>query len=136
MRLLFPEWVEEADPASVYGDMPHTDLRPAVRLNMIVSVDGGTSWSGVSGALGGVADKALFGVLRSLTDVVLVASAMMRAEHYGPAMLAPKIQDARRERGQTPVPRIAVVSRTCRFDWSTPFFTAATEKPIVFTVSS
>jgi hypothetical protein len=29
---------------------------------MIVSVDGGTSWGGVSGALGGPADKALFPV--------------------------------------------------------------------------
>ena len=136
MRLLFPEPVNEIDLATVYGDMPHHDLRPAVRLNMIVSVDGGTSWNGVSGALGGAADKALFSVLRSLTDVVLVASATMRAEHYGPAMLAPTIQDARRRRGQSPVPRIAVVSRTCQFDWSTPFFTAAMERPIVFTVSS
>jgi len=136
MRLLFPEWVDDVDPALVYGDMPHHDLRPAVRLNMIVSVDGGTSWNGVSGALGGTADKALFSVLRSLTDVVLVASATMRAEHYGPADLAPALQEARRLRGQTPVPRIAVVSRACQFDWSSPFFTAATERPIVFTVSS
>jgi len=136
MRLLFPAFADEADMAEVYADMPHQDLRPAVRLNMIVSVDGGTSWNGVSGALGGAADKALFGVLRSLTDVVLVASATMRAEHYGPATLAPEIQEARRRRGQSPVPRIAVVSRTCQFDWSSPFFTAATHRPIVFTVSA
>lgn len=136
MRLLFPEPVAEVDPATVYADVPHNDVRPAVRLNMIVSVDGGTSWNGVSGALGGTADKALFGVLRSLADVVLVASATMRGEQYGPAVLAPKIQNARRGRGQTPVPKIAVVSRTCQFDWSTPFFTAATERPIVLTVSS
>src|ERR1700733_11030687 len=106
MRMLFPEPVAEVDPAAVYADVPHNDVRPAVRLNMIVSVDGGTSWNGVSGGLGGSADKALFGVLRSLADVVLVASATMRGEHYGPAVLAPKIQDARRGRGQTPVPRI------------------------------
>ncbi len=136
MRLLFPEPANEVDSATLYADMPHHDLRPAVRLNMIVSVDGGTSWNGVSGALGGAADKALFNVLRSLTDAVLVASATMQAEHYGPAMLAPEIQDVRRQRGQTPVPRIAVVSRSCQFDWSTPFFTAAAERPIVFTVSS
>ena len=85
MRMLFPEPVEDVDPATVYADVPHNDVRPAVRLNMIVSVDGGTSWNGVSGALGGSADKALFGVLRSLADVVLVASATMRGEHYGPA---------------------------------------------------
>jgi riboflavin biosynthesis pyrimidine reductase len=134
--MLFPEPVENVDPATVYADLPQNDLRPAVRLNMIVSVDGGTSWNGVSGALGGSADKALFSVLRSLADVVLVASATMRTEQYGPAVLPAKVQSARRGRGQTAVPRIAVVSRTCQFDWSTPFFTAATERPIVFTVSS
>jgi riboflavin biosynthesis pyrimidine reductase len=136
MRLLFPELLDEVDLATVYADMPRSDRRPGVRLNMIVSVDGGTSWNGVSGGLGGAADAELFSVLRSLTDVVLVASATMRAEHYGPATLAPHIQDARQGRGQTPVPRIAVVSRTCQFDWDSNFFTAATEKPIVFTVSS
>ena len=136
MRRLFPDPVDDVDSATVYADLPHKDGRPAVRLNMIVSVDGGTSWNGVSGALGGPADKALFSVLRSFADVVLVASATMRAEHYGPAVVAPTFQDARRERGQTPAPRIAVVSRTCDFDWSAPFFTAATERPIVLTVSS
>jgi riboflavin biosynthesis pyrimidine reductase len=134
--MLFPEPVEDIDPATVYSDMPHNDVRPAVRLNMIVSVDGGTSWNGVSGALGGSADKALFTVLRSFADVVLVASATLRAEHYGPAVATPEIEDARRQRGQTRVPRIAVVSRTLQFDWSTPFFTAAVERPLVFTVAS
>jgi 5-amino-6-(5-phosphoribosylamino)uracil reductase len=136
MRMLFPDPADEVDPTTVYADLPHDDRRPAVRLNMIVSVDGGTSWNGVSGALGGPADKALFGVMRSLADVVLVASGTMRDEQYGPAVLPTSVQDDRRRRGQTPVPRIAVVSRTCRFDVGTPFFTAATERPIVFTVSS
>jgi riboflavin biosynthesis pyrimidine reductase len=133
---LFPDAVEDVDPATVYADLPRRDDRPAVRLNMIVSVDGGTAWNGVSGALGGPADKALFGTLRALADVVLVASATMRSEQYGPAELPPDVQDARRARGQRPVPPIAVVSRTCRFDWSAPFFTAATERPTVFTVAS
>jgi riboflavin biosynthesis pyrimidine reductase len=136
MRMLFPDAVDEVDPATVYADLPHNAARPAVRLNMIVSVDGGTSWNGVSGALGGSADKALFGVLRSFADVVLVASATMRSEHYGPAVADNRFQGARRERGQTPAPRIAVVTRTCQFDWDAPFFTAATERPIVLTVSS
>src|SRR6476661_7956644 len=87
VRMLFPESVVAVDPRSVYADLPHNDHRPSVRLNMIVSVDGGTSWNGVSGALGGSADKELFGVLRSLADVVLVASATMRSEQYGPAVL-------------------------------------------------
>ena len=135
MRMLFPDCVEDVDPAAVYADLPRADGRPSVRLNMIVSVDGGTSWNGVSGALGGPADKALFQVLRSLTDVVLVASGTMKAERYGPAVLPAATQDARRQRGQTAVPPIAVVSRSCQFDWTSPFFAAATERPMVITVS-
>lgn len=134
--MLFPESVTAVDPRTVYADVPHNESRPSVRLNMIVSVDGGTSWNGVSGALGGSADKALFAVSRSLADVVLVASGTMREERYGPAVLGSKVQDTRREQGHTPVPKIAVVSHTCQFDWNTPFFTAAVERPIVVTVSS
>jgi len=136
MRMLYPDAVDEIDPADVYADLPMNADRPAVRLNMIVSVDGGTSWNGVSGALGGPADKALFSVLRSLTDVVLVAAGTMRAEHYGPATLPAITQDERSRRSQTAVPAIAVVSRTCRLDWSAPFFTNATARPLVITVSN
>src|SRR6185437_12553467 len=114
MRMLFPDPADPVDPAAVYADLPTADGRPSVRLNMIVSVDGGTSWGGVSGALGGPADKALFAVLRSFADIVLVAAGTMRAEHYGPAVLPATMQDARVQRGQTPVPPIAVVSRSCR----------------------
>jgi len=136
MRSLYPTPCDAVDPADVYADFPTLADRPSVRLNMIVSVDGGTSWNGVSGALGGPADKELFAVLRSLTDVVIVASGTMRAENYGPAVLPPHQQDARRERGQNAVPAIAVVSSSCRFDWDSPFFTAATQRPYVVTVSS
>src|SRR5690349_22406081 len=125
MRLLFPIPADPVDPAAVYADLPTADGRPSVRLNMIVSVDGGTSWNGVSGALGGPADKALFAVLRGITDVVLVASGTMRAERYGPARLPDVVQEERVARGQDPVPAIAVVSRACDFDWSAPFFTEA-----------
>jgi riboflavin biosynthesis pyrimidine reductase len=136
MRLLYPNFSEAVDPADVYADLPSIVDRPSVRLNMIVSVDGGTSWNGVSGALGGPADAALFGVMRSFADVVLVASGTMRAEQYGPARLPADVQARRRERGQRPVPPIAVVSQRCDFDWSTPFFNEATERPIVITVAS
>jgi riboflavin biosynthesis pyrimidine reductase len=135
MRMLFPDAIDEIDPLEVYADLPEHARRPSVRLNMIVSVDGGTSWGGVSGALGGPADKALFAVLRSFADIVLVAAGTMRAEHYGPALLPATMQNVRAQRGQSPVPSIAVVSRSCRLDWSTPFFTSATERPVVITVA-
>src|SRR5262245_66286962 len=115
--MLFPDPADPVDPAVVYADHPTAAGRPAVRLNMIVSVDGGTSWNGVSGALGGPADKALFAVLRSLADVVLVASGTMRAEKYGPVVMSASTQDARRRRGQRPVPPVAVVSGEDEVAW-------------------
>jgi riboflavin biosynthesis pyrimidine reductase len=133
--MLFPDAVIDVDPVSVYADLPHNKARPSVRLNMIVSVDGGTSWGGVSGALGGPADKALFSVLRSFADVVLVAAGTMRAERYGPAQMPEATQQVRRTRGQAPIPNIAVVSRSCQMDWQTPFFTAAVARPLVITVA-
>lgn len=135
MKMLFPDAVGSIEPSAAYADLPVVAGRPAVRLNMIVSVDGGTSWGGVSGALGGPADKQLFSVLRALADVVLVAAGTMRSEGYGPAILPPETQARRVARNQLPVPPIAVVSRSCRLEWESPFFTAATERPLVITVS-
>jgi riboflavin biosynthesis pyrimidine reductase len=118
MRQLFPILVEPVDPMVVYGDLPVAPRRPAVRLNMIASVDGATTLAGVSGGLGGRADHALFAVLRSLAEVMLVAAGMVRAERYGPS--------------STP---IAVASRSLRLDWDAPFFTAPLARPIMVTVA-
>jgi len=51
---------------------------------MIASIDGVTAVAGLSGGLGGPADQALFAVLRSQADIVLVAAGTVRGEHYGP----------------------------------------------------
>ena len=118
MRQLLPEPVDDIDPLAVYADVPVAAHRPAVRLNMISSVDGATAVAGLSGVLGGPADHAVFAALRSLADVVLVAAGTVRAEHYGPAAVP-----------------IAVVTRSCRLDWDSPFFTEASTRPTVFTVA-
>ncbi|HEV3398147.1 MAG TPA: dihydrofolate reductase family protein [Actinomycetes bacterium] len=118
MRQLLPTLVDPVDPMAVYGDLPAPPGRPAVRLNMIASVDGATTVGGVSGGLGGRADRALFLRLRSLADGILVAAGTVRAEGYRPSV--------------TP---IAVVSRSLRLDWETPFFTAPIARPILLTVA-
>jgi riboflavin biosynthesis pyrimidine reductase len=114
MRQLFPSPVDPVDPADVYGDPPRTGPggRPGVRLNMIASVDGATTVAGVSGGLGGGADHELSALLRSLADVVLVAAGTVRAEGYGPSRVP-----------------VAVVTRSCRLDWESPFFTAPVARP-------
>ena len=87
MRQLFPESIDAIEPLDVYRDLPVVEGRPAVRLNMISSVDGATAVEGRSGGLGGPADRKVFAALRSLADVVLVAAGTVRAEHYGPGTL-------------------------------------------------
>jgi len=117
VRQLFPVDVDPVDPAELYADRPVAEGRPAVRLNMISSVDGATTIGGVSGGLGSLGDKRIFAVLRSLADVVLVAAGTVRAEHYGPATV-----------------RIAVVTRSAQLDWQSPFFAEAKARPLVVTV--
>ena len=118
MRQLLPFPRDPVDPATLYDDLPPAGRRPTVRLNMIASIDGATAVAGRSGGLGGGADQALFAVLRSRADVVLVAAGTVRAEHYGPSKVP-----------------VAVISRSCRLDWDSPFFTAAIAQPLVITVA-
>jgi riboflavin biosynthesis pyrimidine reductase len=118
MRQLLPFPCDPVDLAGLYGDLPLAGTRPAVRLNMIASIDGATAVAGLSGGLGGPADQALFAVLRSQADVVLVAAGTVRAEHYGPSKVP-----------------VAVISRSCRLDWGSPFFSEAIASPIVITVT-
>ena len=118
MRQLLPFPRDPVDPAALYDDLPPAGRRPTVRLNMIASIDGATAVAGRSGGLGGPADQALFAVLRAQADVVLVAAGTVRAERYGPSKVP-----------------VAVISRSCRLDWDSPFFTAAMAQPVVVTVA-
>jgi len=119
VRQLLPTFVDPVDPMAVYADPPVAAGRPGVRFNMIASVDGATAVDGVAGGLGGEADRALFALLRRLADVVLVAAGTVRAEGYGPSAVP-----------------IAVVTRSCRLDWDSPFFTAPKARPMVVTVAT
>lgn len=134
MRQVFPVPVDPVDPMAVYGEQPTVPGRPWLRVNMIASLDGATAVAGRAGGLAGRADRQLFHALRSLADVVLVGARTARIERYGPARLTPPLQEERRRRGQPPTPTIAVVSRSCAFDWESPFFTEAAARPVVITV--
>ena len=112
MDQLFPSPVDDVDPANLY----QTDLRqgapdrPWVVMNMISSIDGAIETHGVSGGLGGPADKAVFGAIRGVADIILVGSGTVIAENYRRPQTPPAVQEARIASGQARLPRIAIVS--------------------------
>jgi riboflavin biosynthesis pyrimidine reductase len=122
-RLYAPEWNRD-------------ETAHFVRVNMVTSVDGGTAADGTSGSLGGPADRIVFGLIRSYADVVVVGAGTMRAEQYGPAKIDDERRQARLDRGQTPVPPIAVITRSANLDWESEFFAEAEVRPIVLTVEA
>ena len=98
-----------------------------VMANMVGGLDGSAAIGGRVGALSAGTDSVLFRRMRALADVVVVGAETVRAERYGPVRLDDDLRAARREQGRPPVPPLAVVSRSLKFDWTTPAFAAAEE---------
>ena len=134
---LLPE-PAEIDPAAAHGAAarPHPQGRPWMLINMVTTLDGATTVDGVSGVLGGDADHAVFSAIRAVADVIIAGAATVRAEGYGPPRTPSARQAERIARGQAPFPRIAVVTRSLDLDPTTPMFTEAVERPLVYTVES
>ncbi|NLC98637.1 MAG: pyrimidine reductase family protein [Actinomycetales bacterium] len=97
--------------ASRYAYPPEL-TKPWVRVNFVSTIDGAAQDpSGVSGGLGGPDDTAIFAVLRSLADVILVGAGTARAEGYGPVRHSEIHAEVRAQVSSTATPPIAVVSR-------------------------
>lgn len=82
-----------------------------VAIGMVGSVDGASTISGTSSGLGASGDRAAFRALRALADVVLVGLGTAVAERYR-ATWSPRGVEARSQRGQAPLPRLALVTGT------------------------
>jgi riboflavin biosynthesis pyrimidine reductase len=85
-----------------------------LRANMVTSADGAAWLSGRSGGLSGPADRMVFTVLRSLSDLILVGAGTASAERYRPAQ-ADELWAELRPPG-VPVPAIAVVTAGLSLD--------------------
>ncbi len=112
MRQLLPPIAEAVDADDVYAadDRRRADGRAWVMVNMISSLDGAISIDGVSGGLGGPADKRVFSAIRAVADVIVVGAGTVLAENYRRPETPPAQQRRRIERGQSPTPRLAIVS--------------------------
>jgi 5-amino-6-(5-phosphoribosylamino)uracil reductase len=137
VRQLLPEPAEVIDPVAAHAAAarPRPADRPWVALNMVASVDGATAVDGVSGGLGGPADKAVFRALRGVADWILVAAGTVRSERYGPPKTPPELQAARVDRGQSALPRIAIVSRSLDLDPDLPIFADGAPRPLLLTTA-
>lgn len=132
MRLIFPPTdsppgtdashsLTRQDLAEIYA-YPSTD-RPWVRANMVTSADGAATIHGRSSELSSDADRSLFALLRTLSDVILVGAGTARAERYAAVRPHELWEDLRAD--DAPVPAIAVVTRRVSLDLNTPLITAA-----------
>lgn len=95
----------------------------AVRVNMVSSVDGAAAAQGVSAPMSTPADRAVFKVLRAMSDVVLVGAGTARAENYGPASTPEALAGWRREQGLGPAPVVVQVTRSGRVHEGRGMFT-------------
>ena len=136
MRLIFPpqvspgeltnpEHLTRPDLARLYAypGADRTGDRIWVRANMVTSADGAATIRGRSAGLSSEADRSLFALLRTLSDVILVGAGTARAERYSavrPEDLWPGLRD-----GAATVPAIAVVTRRISLDLASPLLTAA-----------
>ena len=104
------ETLEDDDLADWY-DYPHDLDRAYVRANFVTSLDGAvTGADGRSGSIGNKADRRVFGILRALSDVVLVGAGTARAEGYHPVRVRSDWRGLRERLGLAPAPVLARVT--------------------------
>lgn len=143
MRIVWPAATvaDDVDPVGLVAgdDRTAPPGRPWVLATMIASADGSaTDQGGLSGGLGGPADKAMFAAVRAVADVIVAGTTTVIAEDYGPSRPSPAVREQRIARGQTPAPRIAVVTASLSIDLGHRLFADASPeaRPLVLTVSS
>ena len=112
--------------------------RPWVMTNMIASADGATAIDGVSGALGGPADKAMFKAIRGVADAIIVGASTVRQERYRPPSGGSPDQRAERQaQGRPARPLIVVITASLSLDPALPLFVDADGyRPLIITVET
>ncbi|MEV0049508.1 pyrimidine reductase family protein [Saccharopolyspora shandongensis] len=107
--------------------------RPWVRVNFVSSLDGAVTVRGSSRGLSAPVDQRVLGLIRDLSDVVLVGVGTALAEGYR-GVKRNEVRAERRERlGLSPVPPIALVTAHASLPPESPLLTDTLVPPIVLT---
>ena len=140
LRQLYPPAPGDVTPdlPALYAYPPAgPDGRAWVRAGMVASADGAATVDGRSGGLSGPPDRVIFGLLRTLADVILVGAATARDEGYRPARVPPRWAALRD--GRPAAPPIAVLSGRLELDLAGPLLAgpaAAGARTMVITARS
>ncbi len=127
-----PNPLDDDEILALYGSNDRAER--LVRANFVTSVDGASTVSGLSGALGGPADKRVFDLLRRLSDVIVVGAGTIRAESYGAMRLSAEASHWRVDQGLPAQPQFAIVSARLELDPTSDVFADAPVRPLVLTV--
>lgn len=129
MRQLLPDPREDLSDDDLLAAYAHGEGR--LRVNFVSSADGAVTLEEKSAGLSGPADKRVFGLLRDLADVVLVAAGTVRGEGYGYPEFGPRRRERRRRLGLAELPTFAIVSRSLELDLSSSLFIDAPVRTVV-----
>lgn len=103
----------DADGARALAELSAPDEGVTVRAMMNATVDGAIAGAdGTSGSLHNPDDSFVFGVLRALTDVVLVGAQTVRVEDYRRPLGRKDLRDPSRRPSGAPHPTLAVMTST------------------------
>jgi riboflavin biosynthesis pyrimidine reductase len=114
-----------------YGDPPD-----GVRANMVLTPDGAGAFDGRTKGITDAADQVLLGHLRGHADAILVGSATVQAERYGPVKLSAESQASRLEQGYTAAPPLVVVTARAILSPALKIFAPEGPRTIVATLAN
>lgn len=136
MRRFIPS-VREEELEDLYLDLELPDPpddRPYLYLDMVASADGAATIRGRTGELGSDADRLAFSRLRGWCDAILVGAETVRIEDYGPPRPTDETQERRRARDLAAVPRLVVVTASCRLEPGARLFSDPDRRPLILTI--
>ncbi|MFB9569664.1 pyrimidine reductase family protein [Saccharopolyspora hordei] len=110
--------------------------RPWVRVNFVSSLDGAVTVRGSSRGLSAPVDQRVLGLIRDLSDVVLVGVGTAVAEGYRGVKRTEVRAERRERRGLSPVPPIALVTARASLPPDSPLLTDTVVPPIVLTTEA
>jgi riboflavin biosynthesis pyrimidine reductase len=138
LEQLFPEH-RAVQAKELYADLGFADLapgdRPYVVANMIASADGRATLEGKTRALSSETDRELFLALRTQVDAVMVGTATIGIENYGPMLRSEERRQRRAAAGLEPVPLAVTASRSLELPVATPLFQDPDSRIVVLTNS-